>query len=73
MTKPSRVASYGREAVSVHRWRWKTGPHGIEHQCQCPVQFLTTAGKHDVLLVKLDLLIAITDAMGTGEQAELIE
>ena len=37
--------------------------HGVEQAGQRPVQFLTSAGKDDVLLAHLDQLGAIADAM----------
>ena len=50
--------------------------HGIEHARQVPVLFLATTGKHDVLLVELDQLSCIADAMrarGTGRRNRVID
>ncbi len=40
------------------------GAHGVEQAGQGPVLFFTTTGKHDVLLVQLDLFHGATDAVG---------
>src|SRR6185312_12327255 len=53
------TAGPGGRGVEVGRH----GAHGVEQVRHGPVEILVAAGKHDVLLAHLDLLVAVADAV----------
>ena len=66
MTKPSRVLSSARGDLGRVVALGRQGAHRVEHDRKAPALCLARAAEADVLLTKLNLLHADTDAVSTS-------